>query len=251
MAFTFAVAGKGGMGKTTLAALLIKLLVERGQGPVFAVDADPNPTLGAAMGWEVERTIGDLRDDLLDNIRNLPPGLTKNEYLELGLQECLCEGKGVDLLVMGRGEGPRCYCAVNSVLRRCIDRLRDSYRYVIIDNEAGLEHLSRCTTQDVNALLIVSSEMPVALQSAIRIHKLVDSLSLRVEKRYLVINNLNGSRSIPELDPEGPELLGVVPCDPEVIELGRQGRPVADLGESSLARKAVAAVLDAALPGRS
>ena len=142
MAFTLAVAGKGGTGKTTLAALLIQTLIERGEGPVLAVDADPNPNLGFVLGCKVEKTISELRDDLLDHIRKLPAGVTKDDYLEMGIQECLWEGRGVDLLVMGAGEGPRCYCAVNNVLRRCIDRLRGAYRYVVMDNEAGLEHLS-------------------------------------------------------------------------------------------------------------
>ena len=109
----------------------------------------------------VEKTISELRNDLLDHIRKLSPGVTKDDYLEMGIQECLSEGQGFDLLAMGAGEGPRCYCAVNSVLRRCIDRLSVAYPYVVMDNEAGLEHLSRCTTQDIDVLLIVSNGHPV------------------------------------------------------------------------------------------
>ena len=191
MAFTLAVAGKGGTGKTTLAALLIQTLIERGEGPVLAVDADPNPNLGYVLGCQVEKTISELRDELLDQIRKLPPGVTKNDYLEMGIQECLWEGRGVDLLVMGAGEGPRCYCAVNNVLRRCIDRLRGAYRYVVMDNEAGLEHLSRCTTQDVDVLLIVSNGLPVSLQAAFRVHELTERLALRIGKQYLVLNDVD------------------------------------------------------------
>ena len=190
MAFTLAVAGKGGTGKTTLAALLIATLIERGEGPVLAVDADPNPNLGYGLGFPAQKTISELRDELLDHIRKLPPGMTKDDYLEMGIQECLWEGRGVDLLAMGAGEGPRCYCAVNSVLRRCIDRLRVAYRYVVLDNEAGLEHLSRCTTQDVDVLLIVSNATPVALQAATRIGELTKKLALRIGEQYLVLNDV-------------------------------------------------------------
>src|SRR5271157_31065 len=191
MAFTLAVAGKGGTGKTTLAALLIQTLIERGEGPVLAVDADPNPNLGYVLGCQVEKTISELRDELLDHIRKLPPGVTKDDYLEMGIQECLWEGRGVDLLVMGAGEGPRCYCAVNSVLRRCIDRLRGAFRYVVMDNEAGLEHLSRCTTQDVDVLLVVSNGLPVSLQAAFRVHELTKKLALRIGAQYLVLNDFD------------------------------------------------------------
>ena len=214
MAFTLAVAGKGGTGKTTLAALLIQTLIERGEGPVLAVDADPNPNLGYVLGYQVEKTISELRDELLDQIRKLPPGVTKNDYLEMGIQECLWEGRGVDLLVMGAGEGPRCYCAVNNVLRRCIDRLRGAYRYVVMDNEAGLEHLSRCTTQDVDVLLIVSNGLPVSLQAAFRVHELTERLALRIGEQYLVLNDVDLTDEAlikAKAQRTGLELLGVVP----------------------------------------
>jgi CO dehydrogenase maturation factor len=249
LAFTIAVAGKGGTGKTTLAGLLVRLLIERGEGPVLAVDADPNANLNVALGLEVEKTIGELREELLKHIRDLPPGMTKDAYLELGIQECLSEGQGVDLLVMGPGEGPRCYCAVNHVLRRYIDRLRDAYRSVVMDNEAGLEHLSRCTTQDIDVLLIISSDTPVALQSAVRIYQLVDNLALRIGKRFLVLNNLN------ETDPEwlqahiaetemGLELLGIVPRDEGVLELSWQGKSLMELPGDSAALQAARDMLE-------
>jgi len=250
MAFTLAVAGKGGIGKTTLAALLIETLIERGGQPVLAVDADPNPNLGYLLGYQVEKTISELRDELLDQIRKLPAGVTKNDYLEMGIQECLWEGPGVDLLVMGAGEGPRCYCAVNSVLRRCIDRLRDAYKYVVMDNEAGLEHLSRCTTQDIDVLFIVSNGTPVALQAAFRIQELTKRLALRIGKEYLILNDLNGgdeARIVKAAQQAGLELLGVIPSDSRLRQLSRQGEPLAQLAADSEARQGVRKVLELAL----
>jgi CO dehydrogenase maturation factor len=250
MAFTLAVAGKGGTGKTTLAALLIQTLIERGDGPVLAVDADPNPNLGYALGCQVEKTISELRDELLDQIRKLAPGVTKNDYLEMGIQECLWEGRGVDLLVMGAGEGPRCYCAVNNVLRRCIDRLRGAYRYVVMDNEAGLEHLSRCTTQDVDVLLIVSNGTPVSLQAASRVHELTEKLALHIGKQYLVLNDVDltdEARIKARAQSTGLELLGVVPSDSRLRQLSGEGEPLTQLAADSAARRALREILEAAL----
>jgi len=254
MAYTLAVAGKGGTGKTTLAALLIQTLIERGEGPVLAVDADPNPNLGFALGCQVEKTISELRDELLDHIRKLAPGVTKDDYLEMGIQECLWEGRGVDLLVMGAGEGPRCYCAVNNVLRRCIDRLRGAYRYVVMDNEAGLEHLSRCTTQDVDVLLVVSNGLPVSLQAASRIRELTKRLALRIGGQYLVLNDLDVASEVVAqgqalrlAQPTGLELLGVVPSDSRLRELSREGEPLSQLAPDSTARRALREILEAAL----
>jgi len=250
MAFTLAVAGKGGTGKTTLAGLLIQALVERRDGPVLAVDADPNPNLGYVLGCQVQKTISELRDDLLDHIRKLPPGVTKDDYLELGIQECLWEGRGVDLLAMGAGEGPRCYCAVNNVLRRCIDRLRGSYRYVVMDNEAGLEHLSRCTTQDVDVLLIVSSGLPVALQAASRVGELSKKLALRVGEQFLVLNDISvtGQAWIEEkAQRTGLKLIGVVPSDDRLRELCLKGEPLTQLAPDSTARRALREILEAVL----
>jgi len=254
MAFTLAVAGKGGIGKTTLAALLIDTLIERGDRPVLAVDADPNPNLGFALGFTGQKTISELRDELLEHIRKLPPGVTKDDYLEMGIHECLCEGQGVDLLAMGAGEGPRCYCAVNSVLRRCIDRLRGAYPYVVMDNEACLEHLSRCTTQDVDILLIISNGLPVSLQAAFRIHELTKRLPLRIGQRYLLLNDVEGAdaaRIGEKARPTGLDLLGVVPPDGRLRQLSREGEPVTHLPTDSEARRAMREILGAALSQRT
>lgn len=264
MPFTIAVAGKGGTGKTTLAALLIQLLRERGEGPILAVDADPNANLNELLGMEVERTIGDLREETLENIAELPPGLSKEHYLEYGLHECLVEDEGLDLLVMGHGEGPKCYCMVNHILRKYIELLRGNYRWVVIDNEAGMEHLSRRTTQDVDALLIVANANPISLRSAGRISELARKLKLRIQERYLVVNDLesggNDNDDKPHLPPDLQEelarlglelpLLGVIPHDGALYRLALEGRPLRELEPGSRAKKAVEKLLAELLRGQ-
>ncbi len=240
--FTIAVAGKGGTGKTTLAALMVLALRER--GPVLAVDADPNCNLGEALGIPVERTIGALRDEILENLADLPSGVPKDQILELGLHECVAEDEGVDLLTMGHGEGPRCYCMVNHVLRRAIETLRGNYRYVVLDNEAGMEHLSRRTTQDVDALLVVAEPNPVSLRSAARIVGLAEALKLRVRGKYLVLNRAGEEALRGPAREVGIPLLGTVPYDPGVAELAAAGRPLRELPPDSPARRAVEGILE-------
>jgi CO dehydrogenase maturation factor len=246
MPFTIAVAGKGGTGKTTIAALFVQLLREQDDGPILAVDADPNANLNELLGMEVGRTIGELREETLEGIADLPAGLPKEQYLELGLHECLVEDEGVDLLVMGHGEGPKCYCMVNHILRKYIDVLRGNYKYVVIDNEAGMEHLSRRTTQDVDALLIVANGNPISLKAVRRIARLADELRLRVRERYLLLNDVEGE--LPEaLQGEiarlGLPLIGLIPHDEEVFRLALEGRPLGELPAASPAKRAIAEVL--------
>ncbi len=244
-AFTIAVAGKGGVGKTTVAALLIEVL--RSAGPVLAVDADPNCNLGEALGLRAERTIGQLRDEILEKISELPPGVPKDHLLELGLHQCLVEDEGVDLLVMGHGEGPRCYCMVNHVLRRVIEALRQNYRYVVLDNEAGMEHLSRRTTQDVDVLLIVAEPRPVSLRSAGRIRDIAEELKLRIARTFLVLNRVEGAlpKEVAEqVQALGLPLLGMIPEDPAVGELWAQGRALRELWPQAPARRAAQNLLE-------
>lgn len=242
--FTLAVAGKGGTGKTTLAALLVEELRER--GPVLAVDADPNSNLGEALGIPVRRTIGQMRDELLEKIADLPPGISKDQLLGMGLYECLAEGEGVDLLVMGHGEGPRCYCMVNHVLRRCVEALRRNYRYVVLDNEAGMEHLSRRTTQDVDVLLIVAEPNPVSLRAAQRISGIAKELKLHISQTFLVLNKVDADLPVDV----GIPVLGKIPYDAEVERLWAGGRPLRELPRHSPARLAVNRLLEEILKRR-
>lgn len=251
MAFTIGVAGKGGVGKTTVAGLIAQLLMERGDGPILAIDADPNTNFHQVLGLNVEMTIGELREDTLKKIKDLPPGISKDQYLEYGLQQCLVESSGIDLLAMGRGEGPFCYCAVNHVLRRYIDLLSKNYKYVVMDNEAGMEHLSRRTTQDVDVMLIISDINPVALQSAQRISKLADELELRIGKRFLVLNRVSddsfelGREALRQrVAQTGLTLIGEIPTDEAVLSLSLQGKPLGELPASSPARLAVKEILE-------
>lgn len=237
-----AVAGKGGTGKTTLAALLLLGMRERGDGAVLAVDADPNENLGDLLGLRVRQTIGELREDVLANIAALPPGVSKDRHLEQGLHECLVEGPGMDLLVMGRGEGPKCYCMVNHILRKYVEVLSKNYRYLVFDNEAGMEHLSRRTTQNVDAMLLVAREDPVSLRAAGRIAGLAKELGLRVGRQYLIVNDVEGEPSLMGA-PAGLATIGWVPHDDEVARSARAGRPLAELPARSPARAAVAGVL--------
>lgn len=249
MSFTIAVAGKGGVGKSTLAALMILKLVKNGKGAVLAVDADPNVNLNGLLGIEMHQTVGGLREETLKVIKkgDFPAGMSKSMYLKLGLEECLTEDKGLDLLVMGRQEGPGCYCLVNSILREFLDSISRNYRYVVIDNEAGMEHLSRRTTRDVNMLLLVSDDNPVSLRSAGNISRMGKKLDLAISKKYLILNNVR--ETIPlhlekEIEENDLTLLAKIPQDELVSSLSKEGRSLKDLPENSPALRSVANLLE-------
>lgn len=249
MSFTIAVAGKGGVGKSTLAALMILKLVKNGKGAVLAVDADPNVNLNGLLGIEMHQTVGGLREETLKVIKkgDFPAGMSKSMYLKLGLEECLIENKGLDLLVMGRQEGPGCYCLVNSILREFLDSISRNYRYVIIDNEAGMEHLSRRTTRDVNMLFLVSDDNPVSLRSAGNISRMGKELDLSISKKYLILNNVR--ETIPlhlekEIEENDLTLLAKIPQDEFVSSLSKEGRSLKDLPENSPALRSVANLLE-------
>ena len=173
MAFTIAVSGKGGTGKTTLTGMLINFLVRKGKKPILAVDADANANLNEVLGVEVYQTIGDAREQMK---KDVPVGMTKDVWFEMQVQQAVIEQKDYDLIVMGRPEGPGCYCAANSLARRYIDILTDNYKYVVIDNEAGMEHLSRLTTQNVDLLFVVSDPTVRGIRTPGRILEVVREL---------------------------------------------------------------------------
>ena len=186
--FTAAVAGKGGVGKTTFSALAIRHLHETTKEVVLAVDADPNANLHAKLNVPLGRTIGDLREDLLANVDQLPAGVSKQEHVEYQIRLALAEGGGFDLLTMGRQEGAGCYCYINNILRTFIDSLSEKYTYIVMDNEAGMEHLSRRTTRSSDTLFIVSDTSKAALESAIRIADLAREMNLSTSRTVLVQN---------------------------------------------------------------
>lgn len=264
MTTTIALAGKGGTGKTTIAALLIRYLVEEHNGSILAIDADPASNLNLVLGMEVGETVGDIREEMLDLVQSsgalagsMPGGMSKQEYLDYQVQMALVEDERVDLLAMGRPEGPGCYCAANQMLRVIMDRIGKQYDYVVIDNEAGMEHLSRRTTRDVDVLLLVTDPTQRGLIAAHHMAKMVPELEIGVGHVYLVVNRLQGegsggaegqeSRGAGELPPPlaeaiaqtGLELLGMVPDDPAMAEFEFTGRPLVELPAETAVYQAV------------
>ncbi len=179
--YTIAMAGKGGTGKTTLAGLLVRFLKEHEMTPILAVDADANSNLNEVLGLEVEETLGEAREMMK---KDVPVGMTKDIFIEMKVEQALVEANGFDLMVMGRPEGPGCYCAANSLLSKFIERMMDNYPYLVVDNEAGMEHFSRLTTKYIDLLLIVSDSSRRGILSARRIYDLVDELNIRVGRKY-------------------------------------------------------------------
>ncbi len=188
MTFTVAVAGKGGVGKTTFAALAVRHLHERTGEVVLAVDADPNSNLGAKLGTEPGRTLGSIREELTALGDEASKGMSKPEHIDYQVRLALKEGDGFDLVTMGRPEGPGCYCFVNSQLRNVVDALSSRYAYVVVDNEAGLEHLSRRTTRSTDVLFVVTDGSKASMDAALRISALADEMGIGVGHRALVLN---------------------------------------------------------------
>jgi CO dehydrogenase maturation factor len=250
MAFVLALAGKGGTGKTTIAGLAVRYIVERKESPVLAVDADSNNCLHEALGVDVHATIGRLREDSLDVIRSgteRPGGMSMEQMFDYQVQQSLVESAGFDLIVMGRPEGPGCYCAANHIIRKYTDRLSESYPYVVIDNEAGMEHLSRRTSWMIDRLLIVSDPSSRGIRTAKRIHSLVDELILDVDRRVLLINRVtdNQGNTLKTIAEEsGMQVAGMIPQDPNIAEFDLKGNPVLRLPDDSPALKAVFGVFD-------
>jgi CO dehydrogenase maturation factor len=244
MTTTMAVAGKGGTGKTTVAALLIRYLVQNHMGSVLAIDADPSSNLNLALGVELEQTIGAVREEALTKVQagNMGSGITKTDFLEYGVRDALVEEKGFDLLAMGRPEGQGCYCAANSILRNSMDRLSLGYDYVVMDNEAGLEHISRRTTRDVDILLIVSDFSQRGIVAAGRVAELTKELKTKVKRMGLVLNRAHGwtADTLPAevaatVQSTGIPLLAVLPDDPLLGEYDIFGKPLWNLPAESVA----------------
>jgi len=224
-----AVTGKGGVGKTTIAALIIKYLKENTPGPILALDADPDANLATLLGIPVTTTIGDLREEVLREIRNIPLGMSKDSYVETGLHEIIVETPKVDLITMGRGEGPGCYCFINNVLRKFADDLMPSYQWAVMDNEAGLEHLSRRTASRIDHLIAVVNENPLSTDSAERIDRLLGDLHREVGSRWYLLNAVREDRVAAVTDKmAGSHLayLGAVPRDEAMEDLLFRGEPI-------------------------
>lgn len=247
MAFQIAVAGKGGTGKTSFCALLIKYLIEKGKYPILAVDADANANLNEALGLEIENeTVSELIAKTKD-LHGIPEGMSQETYIEYRLNASMAEGKHVDLLVMGGPEGPGCFCFPNNLLRKYLDNLTRSYKYIVLDNEAGLEHISRRTTQDVDILFVISDNSARSVRSAGRVKKLLEEIKTKVNKVYLIMTKTSEQdveNLREEIDRTGLELLGIIPADPTLVQFDIKGRPLAELPADSPAVKAVSGILD-------
>lgn len=246
MTVTIAMAGKGGTGKTTFAALTIRELVKNGLTPVLAVDADANSNLNEAVGVTVDSTLADAVSRIKNGLEPPPAGMTKDQYAEMRIFDSLIEGEDFDLLVMGGPEGAGCYCYANNVLRMFVERLTKNYRFLVADNEAGLEHLSRRTTQNVDHLFVVSDASARGVRSAARVREVAEAIEVGVKHLYLVI-----SRAFPgaaealaeEIAKTGLELIGVIPDDHLVTEYDLKGIPLIQLPDDAPSSVAVRGIL--------
>jgi len=238
MATTLAISGKGGSGKTTLAAMIIRLLLHRRNKAVLAVDADPNSCLGLTMGVKPLGTIAEIREQA----RSKSPsssGMTRVQSFEYGIQQAITEADGFDLLTMGRPEGPDCYCAVNNLLRQFLDKLSSAYDFVVIDNEAGMEHLSRRTTNNVDFLCIVAEPTPLGAVTAKRISDLAEQLPISVKKIGVIWNRTESAKQL-----SGIETFGCIPFDESVFNASMQSKTIFDLEENSPAFLAMQKILE-------
>jgi CO dehydrogenase maturation factor len=234
MTTTIAVAGKGGTGKTTLAGLLIRFLLQHRRGSILAIDADPSSNLHLVLGMPLTKTVGNIREDARDQV---PPGMARQDWLDYAIRMAIEESERVDLLAMGRPEGRGCYCAANHLLRTIVDGICKSYDYVVVDNEAGMEHLSRRTTRDVDHLLLVSDASLRGLIAAEAMLALSKELEINVRATYLVVNRVTGDMPAAlraQIEKMDVPLLATVPYDERLVEYDGNGRPLVELPGDSL-----------------
>lgn len=234
-----AVTGKGGTGKTTTAGLIIRALLDNKAGAVLAVDADPNSTLAETLGLKVEDTISSICEETLKAKENLPAGMAKDRYLEYRMQQSLLEKDSLSVLSMGRPEGPGCYCYVNNLLREMIKDLIDDYTYTVIDNEAGMEHLSRKTMRRIDTLFVVSDFSVIGVRSSARIYNLACAMGIKLGRSFLIVNKVkDGIKSLDnEIQNSGISLAGTLPFDQEIEKASLNGKSLFDLPQESSAVK--------------
>ena len=246
MTTTIAISGKGGSGKTTVAAMIIRQLLEQsGAGSVLAVDADPNSCLGLTLGIEPAGTVADIREDSQTKVPTIT-GMDKLRTVEYNIQQAITESNGFDLLTMGRPEGPGCYCAVNNMLRRFLDNLSSQYRYVVIDNEAGMEHLSRRTTNNVDFLCIVAEPTPIGSITAQRLIRLSKALPIGIKQVGVIWNKAadNNTGSFGQEVGNDVETFGRIPYDSAVIGSSSQGKTVFELSKENPAYTETGTILE-------
>lgn len=249
MTKTIALAGKGGTGKTTIAALLIQSLGSRVRGPLLAIDADPATNLHMALGVRDPATVGDIREQMTETAQagQLGVSISRHEYLTREIRMALEEARKFDLLAMGRPEGQGCYCAVNHLLREIIDDMGRTYEYIVIDNEAGMEHISRRTTRDVDLLLLVTDPTLRGVHTAAEMAKLAGELEVNVKDTQLIVNRVIRDLTQPlqeAIDEMGLKLAVIIPADENINRLDALGTPLIQINGDSPAAKAVASLTD-------
>jgi CO dehydrogenase maturation factor len=251
VSYTIALGGKGGTGKTTIAGLLIRYMIDHAMEPILAVDADCNSNLNEVLGVSLEETLSDARETMKTSV---PTGMTKDVFMEMKVEQSLVEGEGFDLIALGRPEGPGCYCAANNLLSSLIDRLMKNYDYLVIDNEAGMEHFSRLTQKDIDLLILVSDPSRRGLSAACRIADLVKSLPIRVTETILVVNQLEtepASWPADVMETFGKQGMVVLPADPLVAQYDFDGLPTSTLPDDAPIVRAARSFFDDVFKGRS
>jgi CO dehydrogenase maturation factor len=233
--FIIALSGKGGTGKTTISSLIIRTLIDLGETPVLAVDADPNANLHEALGVNVRETLGCMREEAFT--RHIPPGMNRHDYVRFRFRQALVEAKGFDLIVMGRPEGSGCYCFANDLLSECVTQLERDYRFIVIDTEAGMEHISRGTIGKPDMLLIVSDPGARGLRTIARIREIATQLGLEKEKIFIVFNRYKSITAPVDFGMDTP--LAIIPDDPFVEAADLAATPVSQIPGDSPARRAV------------
>lgn len=245
MSMSIALAGKGGTGKTTVAGLLIKYLLKNGKTPVLAVDADSNVNLNEVLGLEATDSLGQAREEMKKG--KVPSGMTKDVFISMRLEQAVIESGDYDLVIMGQPEGAGCYCAANTLLSNFLERLTGNYPYIVMDNEAGMEHISRLTTKNIDVLLIVTDASRRGLQAAIRIHELAKTLDIGVKRSCLIVNQAKEPPTEEVLGlirNAGIEYIGHIPADDTVYTYDFEGHPLIGMPEDSPVIKAAFASFD-------
>lgn len=250
MTQTIALAGKGGVGKTTICGMLIEYLAAKDQGAILAVDADANSNLNEVLGMEVSKTLGEIREEMeAEGSKSpIPAGMTKADYADAKFAEALSEGDDYDLLVMGRTQGKGCYCFVNGILTNQLMRYAKSYRYIVVDNEAGMEHLSRGILPAVDTVILVGDASVRGVQACARINELVKDLKLGAKEVKLIVNRAVGGKVgdgvMKAIEDAGMDLLAILPDNAEIREFDGEGKPTTELPADNEFRVALYKALD-------
>jgi len=252
MTYSIALAGKGGTGKTTVAGLIIDYLVKDGKGPIFAVDADANSNLNEVLGIKKEVSLGEIREEIakadMSDKNPIPPGMSKQEYADFRFNSALVEEENFDMLVMGRTQGKGCYCFINDLLRDKIEKYYRNYKYMVVDNEAGLEHISRGILPPMDAILLVSDCSRRGIEAAGRLAEMISTLEMKVDKLRLIVNRVPDGKLDPgiteEIKKQKLELLGIIPMDDNVYKYDAAGKALISLPENSPVKTAMREIIE-------